>query len=232
MRKMWPILLILVILLGIGGYFLLSNKVFLSKSNNPSANTTGDKAEVDAPKSTCDGITVAVEEGPYFVANTAKLANNEVNYTKLPGAPIKVIGYVFDGTDKPNKPIANAKLDIWQADTAGVYHPEANGDVSQYKKEELGLRGYVTTDSKGYYEFTSIYPGYYEGRARHIHVIISADGYNPVTTQIIFQPKPGDGVMFSDDSIAQSLPECHLLEMSSMNGYDEGAIDFRLQKAE
>ncbi len=231
MRKIWPILVILVILLTVGGYFLVSNKAFLAKKNNPST-VGGNKVVAEVPKSTCDGITVAVEEGPYFVANTAKLANNEVNYTKLPGTPIKVIGYVFDGTDKPNKPLAHAKIDIWQADSSGAYHPEANGDVAQYKKEELGLRGYITTDSKGYYEFTSIYPGYYEGRARHIHVIVSADGYNPVTTQIIFQPKPGDGVMFSDDYIAQALPECHLLEMSSMNGYDEGAIDFRLQKAE
>lgn len=220
MRKLWPIALLLLVVFGIGVYVMRGKTA--PQTKNPVITQ-----HASEPQSTCTDITTNVEEGPYYVGNMPQLKDNNLNYTHIPGEPIKIVGYVYGGTGK-DKPLAGAKIDLWQADGNGVYHPEANGDISQYSSDQLALRGYILTDTNGRFEFTSIYPGYYTGRARHIHAKISADHYNPVTTQLIMQPKPGDGVIYSEDEDANLLPPCHLLEMTTINNVDVGAIDFRL----
>lgn len=175
----------------------------------------------------CSSLTKSTTEGPYYITGTKFLSDNNLNYANLPGTPIRVSGVVYSGTG--NKPVAHAKIELWQADNSGTYHPNANGDAAQYTNNQLALRGYILSDEQGHFTFTSIYPGYYEGRARHIHARISADHYQAVTTQIIFQPEKGDGVTVSNDSIAQSLPACNLLNMTEQQGMRVGTIDFRLK---
>jgi len=119
-------------------------------------------------------------------------------------------------------------VEIWHADTAGGYHPNSNGDASQYTAGQLALRGYVLADENGHYEFTSIYPGYYQGRTRHIHVRASATGFGGVTTQIIVPSKPGDGTTPADDMIAQSLPASYKVVFTDNNGVPETTFDFHL----
>lgn len=208
-------------------YFVTQNRPS-QQSVDTLANTNVKEDTITASDSACTGITQATTEGPYFVRDTAKAPGNNLNYSNRPGTSIKVSGYVYAGSDNAF-PLENAKIELWQTDDEGSYHPNGNGTVSDYKPEDIELRGYVTTDEKGYYEFTSIYPGYYEGRARHIHARISADGYKEVITQIMFQPKPGDGVNLENDTIAKSLPPCHLIQMTEENGIERGTIDFRLE---
>ena len=59
-------------------------------------------------------------------------------------------------------PVPGAKVEIWQADRCGGT-TRSTGDASQYTAGQPAL-GYVLADKDGYYEFTSIYPGYYPGR--------------------------------------------------------------------
>src|SRR5207244_3280215 len=75
-----------------------------------------------------------------------------------------------DGT-----PVANALLDFWQADASGNY------DNSGYN-----LRGHQYTDANGYYTLTTVEPGLYPGRTRHIHVKIQAPNGPILTTQLYF----------------------------------------------
>jgi protocatechuate 3,4-dioxygenase beta subunit len=79
-------------------------------------------------------------------------------------------------------PIANATLDIWQADSDG-----------EYSLTSYSLRGKATTDANGHVEILTVPPGMYgpqfAKRAGHIHVIIrppkgKADKYDELTTQI------------------------------------------------
>jgi protocatechuate 3,4-dioxygenase beta subunit len=218
---------IILLVLAVTGalYFIMQNR---ASQQATQVNTNANENSTDASDSACTGITQSTTEGPYFVRDTAKVADNNLNYTNRPGTRIKVSGYVYAGSDNAF-PLENAKIELWQTDDEGSYHPNGNGTVTDYKPEDIELRGYVTTDDKGYYEFTSIYPGYYEGRARHIHARISADGQKEVITQIMFQPKPGDGVDLEDDSIAKALPACHLIQMKEENGLETGSIDFRLE---
>ncbi len=76
--------------------------------------------------------------------------------------------------------VADANVEIW--------HCDASGDYSEYGSEtsRTFLRGIQTTNSSGEVTFTTIYPGWYQGRATHIHVEVAVGGGSRKTTQIAF----------------------------------------------
>jgi protocatechuate 3,4-dioxygenase beta subunit len=76
--------------------------------------------------------------------------------------------------------VANANVEIWHVDAAGNY--------SQYGTQttQTFLRGIQTTNSAGEVTFTTIYPGWYQGRATHIHVEVTVNGASVKVTQIAF----------------------------------------------
>jgi protocatechuate 3,4-dioxygenase beta subunit len=81
-------------------------------------------------------------------------------------------------------PVAGASVDIWQCDAGGRYsqyqQPGYSGQSESY------LRGIQTTDGAGRVTFTTIYPGWYMGRATHIHVEVTMNGASVKVTQIAF----------------------------------------------
>ncbi len=71
------------------------------------------------------------------------------------------------------------------------------------------LRGRQTTNANGLVSFTSIFPGWYSGRATHIHVhIYNSAGTSLLVTQIAFPEGSGSAVV--------------LVNASSANGYTKG----------
>jgi protocatechuate 3,4-dioxygenase beta subunit len=77
--------------------------------------------------------------------------------------------------------LANAVVDIW--------HCDAEGNYSEYKTKttEHFLRGRQVTDNEGVVMFKSIFPGWYPGRAPHIHAqVLNSKGTNLLITQIAF----------------------------------------------
>jgi len=95
---------------------------------------------------------------------------------------------------RPGLPLAGALVDIWHCDAVGIY-----SDVQGAGAGQNFLRGYQTTDASGMASFTTIYPGWYTGRAVHIHVKVRLfDSANNVTTeattQIFFDDATSDAV--------------------------------------
>ncbi len=76
------------------------------------------------------------------------------------------------------EPIRNAVVDIWQCDAEGQY--------SGVDDDETYLRGAQVTSSAGIVEFTTIYPGWYQGRTVHIHAKVHLDKRTVLTTQFFF----------------------------------------------
>ena len=76
--------------------------------------------------------------------------------------------------------VPNANVEIWHVDAAGNY--------SQYgtQSTQTFLRGIQTTNSNGEVTFTTIYPGWYQGRATHIHAEVTINGVSRKVTQIAF----------------------------------------------
>ena len=84
--------------------------------------------------------------------------------------------------------LAGAIVDIWHCDAAGNYSEYGGSGMqtTDYTSVHF-LRGRQTTDANGLVTFTSIFPGWYSGRAPHIHVhVYSSSGTSLLVTQIAF----------------------------------------------
>ena len=76
--------------------------------------------------------------------------------------------------------VANANVEVWHCDSSGNYSEYGTQTTQNY------LRGIQTTSSSGEVTFTTIYPGWYQGRATHIHIEVSTSGVSRKITQIAF----------------------------------------------
>lgn len=153
---------------------------------------------------------------------------------------------VFSGAVKTpdGQPIVGALLDVWHADATvpGTYsniHPD---------QPDFNLRGKLQTDEQGRFDLKTIRPapyripdqgptgqllnalGRHAWRPAHIHVKISADGYQPLTTQLYFQ-----GDEFLDSDVASAVKDDLILPLQPA-GTDEGShlalrCDFQLAPA-
>jgi len=80
--------------------------------------------------------------------------------------------------------VPNANVEIWQCDAEGHYSQYAQQGYDG--RSQTFLRGIQTTDSNGRVTFTTVYPGWYQGRATHIHVEVTLNGASVKATQIAF----------------------------------------------
>jgi protocatechuate 3,4-dioxygenase beta subunit len=76
--------------------------------------------------------------------------------------------------------VAGADVEIWHCDSGGNYSEYGTQTTQNY------LRGIQTTNSGGEVTFTTIYPGWYQGRATHIHLEVKTSGVSRKVTQIAF----------------------------------------------
>jgi protocatechuate 3,4-dioxygenase beta subunit len=122
-------------------------------------------------------------EGPYYL--DPRLVRAQIAEDRT-GVPLRVDLRVIDGATC--KPSEHARVDIWHADARGVY----SGYEGQGDKQDLStvgqkfLRGTQFTDGRGAVRFATIYPGWYEGRATHIHFKVLLDDRNVLTGQMYF----------------------------------------------
>jgi protocatechuate 3,4-dioxygenase beta subunit len=87
--------------------------------------------------------------------------------------------------DSACEPLPNAVVDIWHCDAGGAYSSEADDPF---------LRGVQVTNADGIAEFTTIYPGWYQGRTVHIHAKVHLDSSTALTTQLFFDDAVTDRV--------------------------------------
>lgn len=108
-------------------------------------------------------------EGPYFVdgmSNRTDITTDTSEGSVEDGIPLNLAISVYDVDDGSCTPLINAQVDIWHANFQGVY----SGVQEQATVGTDFLRGYQVTDDNGTVRFTTVYPGWYEGRAIHIHI--------------------------------------------------------------
>jgi protocatechuate 3,4-dioxygenase beta subunit len=92
--------------------------------------------------------------------------------------------------------LSGALVDIWHCDAEGNYSEYGGTGMQATNYQAVHfLRGRQITDANGLVTFTSIFPGWYSGRATHIHVhIYSASGTSLKVTQIAFPEGTGSAV--------------------------------------
>src|SRR4051794_5362809 len=105
-------------------------------------------------------LTPELTEGPYYL--TGEPERRDVTEAKA-GTPLRLQLTVADATRCT--PIPGAVVEIWHADAQGVYSGFGDGTSNR-----TFLRGSQVTDANGVATFDTIYPGWYQGRATHIHM--------------------------------------------------------------
>ncbi|GIH96055.1 carbohydrate-binding protein [Planobispora siamensis] len=152
--------------------------------------------------------TVAQTEGPYFKPNSPRRDDLTAGVS---GVRLVVTGHVFD---RACRPLDRVLMDFWQADAMGAY------DNTGYR-----LRGHLYTGADGSYRLTTVVPGLYPGRTRHIHVKLQAPGQPRIlTTQLYF---PGEPRNSTDTIYDPSL----LMNVRTVGSGREGTFDFVLDVA-
>ena len=155
-------------------------------------------------------LTPAKDEGPYFVDR--RLLRSDVRTDLSGGSPQEgvpltlAITVVQAGGDCD--PVTGAHVDIWQCNALGIYSAVAGSDT-------VGrdfLRGCQTTDGSGKVRFATIIPGWYEGRAVHVHLKVrfsntETEGY-VFTSQLFFEQALIDEILSTNDPYrARGLPD-------------------------
>jgi protocatechuate 3,4-dioxygenase beta subunit len=144
-----------------------------SDSIAPSRETSPTTGTASAGDDLCV-LTPELTEGPYYL--DLNLVRRDIAEGR-PGTPLDLRVEVVEADRCA--PIADAAVDVWHCDAGGVYSG-VSGDDGTF------LRGVQLTDADGVAEFRTIYPGWYTGRAVHIHVKVNLGGAETFTGQLFF----------------------------------------------
>lgn len=137
-------------------------------------------------------------EGPYFV--DTGLARSDIRADAAtgavePGVPLQIEFRVARLGDGSCAPLPGARVELWHCNARGLYSGvrDPHGDT----RGRSYLRGYQIADGEGRARFTTIYPGWYPGRAVHLHfsIRLGADGRREAfTSQLYFDDALSDAV--------------------------------------
>jgi protocatechuate 3,4-dioxygenase beta subunit len=148
-------------------------------------------------------------EGPYFVdekLNRSDIRTDPTTGAVRPGVLLLLNFNVTAVSGSSCVPLPNAYVDVWHCDALGTY-----SDVSGSGAGQKFLRGYQVTDSDGVAQFTTVYPGWYSGRAVHIHFKIrlfsgSQKTYE-FTSQFFFPDSLNDQVYLQSPYSSKGNPD-------------------------
>jgi protocatechuate 3,4-dioxygenase beta subunit len=192
----------------------------------------------DGPAAVASGavtcvLTPEMTEGPYYVSGE-KVRRNITE--GRPGVPLELALTVVNASTC--KPIKGASVDIWHCDALGVYSG-VQGNTGTF------MRGVQRTDAHGLARFTTVYPGWYQGRAVHIHVKVHIGGnvvhtgqffFNDAVTDAAYTAAPYDtrgarDIRDSADSIYRNGGSKSLLAMKKSGAGYVGSITMGVHRS-
>lgn len=145
---------------------------------SPKEGTTG------SADSSCE-VTPTETRGPFPIKSPAEL--RQANIVSDRQGIALLINLKIQDQSESCQPLSGVLVDIWHCDAEGHYS-EYGGirlQKADYRNVSF-LRGRQTTDANGQVSFISIFPGWYPGRAPHIHVDVLRDGEILLSTQVAF----------------------------------------------
>ena len=169
-------------------------------------------------------------EGPYFVderLERSDIRSDPSDGSVKEGAPLEIVFRVSE-IGAGCVPLAGAAVDMWHCDALGVYSDATDRGFSTVGQKFL--RGYQLTDANGEARFMTIYPGWYQGRAVHIHFKIRTDldsnqGYE-FTSQFFFDEAVTDEVHAQQPYVSKGY---RTLKNEGDGIYRQGGSELMLQ---
>ena len=151
-----------------------------------------------------------VTEGPYYV--DVDLVRSDIRTDATSGAahagtPLTLTFNVSEVSDNGCVPFEGVTVEIWHCNAEGAY--SGVSDPGFDTTGENWLRGAQVTDSNGVATFTTIYPGWYSGRAVHIHFKVSPAEDQVFTSQLFFDDTLSQQVFARNEpySVKASTPD-------------------------
>jgi protocatechuate 3,4-dioxygenase, beta subunit len=130
--------------------------------------------------------------GPFYPLSYPADSDNDLVHVAghseaAKGTVTRVSGHILD---RAGRPLAGARLEIWQCDQNGRYHNVHDSSSGRPPDDDFQGFGRSVTDAAGDYEFVTIRPVPYPGRTPHIHFAIAAPGLAPFVTQMYVEGEP------------------------------------------
>ncbi len=153
-----------------------------SSPTNPSSTTTSRSSTGGTTAASSCVVSPEETAGPYpdrtgMIGNSA-FYRQDITEGKS-GLPL-TLALTIVNVNSGCTPVTNATVEMWQCDATGNYSEYGTSAGQTF------LSGLQTTDSSGRVTFKTIYPGWYMGRATHIHLEVFVNGAAVKTTQIAF----------------------------------------------
>ena len=216
----------------------------------PTSAATAAGTATGASTTTVPACVVVPEltEGPFFideVLDRSDIRSDPSDNSVADGDQLDITVNVSRvGGDGSCAPLANAQVDVWQCDALGVYSGVEDIAGQFDTSDQQFLRGYQRTDSSGQAAFTTIYPGWYMGRATHVHFKVRTDDGYEFTSQWFFDDAFSDTVhtqgayaskgasgrpQNGDDGIYPGTNGLLTLDVAESNGVYATTFDIGLQ---
>lgn len=177
-------------------------------------------------------------EGPFFP--TREQPDTDADMTRIEGRTEQASGEIVEVSgrvlDKDGNPVADALVDVWQANTHGRYAHERDRNPAPLDENFQGWAR-LMTDAEGRYRVRTIKPGAYPvrpdwTRPPHIHFKVARRGYHELTTQMYFAGDPLNERDLLLQSLSESGRDMLVVEFSSTPGSDaqQGKFDIVLSR--
>lgn len=148
----------------------------------PFLSCSKDADDMPIDPSACSVSPVEIA-GPFPIKSPAERVRENIVGNRA-GIPL-VVNFTIQDTNNDCAPLEGVFVDLWQCDAKGNYS-EYNGQLDGDFTNAHFLRGRQTTNAQGKVTFVSIYPGWYPGRAPHLHVEVKRGDRSLLITQVAF----------------------------------------------
>ncbi len=150
--------------------------------------------------STSCAVSDVEEVGPFPLYNKRDSSIQHIDITEgKTGIPLNLTLQLKNVTANCAD-LANAQIVVWHCDKDGYYSGYSNSGYlgTQDNTAKTYCRGMATTDAQGTVKFKTIYPGWYQGRATHIHAQVYVNGILKLSTQFAFPEEVNNWVYNTD----------------------------------
>lgn len=166
-----------------------------SKSDN-------DDSDINSSDDGSCSVSPSETKGPFPIKTPSQLVLENIKSDRVGIALL--INLKIENKNNNCSPLPNVLVDIWHCDKDGNYSEYGGTSMQQTDYTTVHfLRGRQTTNSSGEVSFISIYPGWYQGRAPHVHVeVLTSSGSSLLVTQIAFPENVSSSVYSSTNYAA------------------------------
>jgi len=183
--------------------FKTLGSVGLAAGLNPVSRVLAGQPEPNRPGKAGCWLTTATTAGPYYF--DPHLLRQDIRTDSDTGefhggAPLEMALTVINADCQP---IPGVLVDVWHCDKDGIYsgyvQPSGNFVGQDF------MRGTQVTDNAGRVSFLTSYPGWYPGRATHIHFKVRLDAFSYVTSQWAFDETVSDAIHVTPDYVSRGI---------------------------